>query len=127
MKRREFIGTVAAASASVIAASSLATDAKAEGAEKKYAVKITVLKTSVNEDFSKKYRNNEVKPCGVFKVGQEFILNEPWSVPEGFCDWAWADIRTYIGMVQAGKFKQSVACCTDGYRPVYFNLERIEV
>ena len=49
----------------------------------------------------------------------------PWYPPEGFCDWAWADIRTYIGLVHAGGMEQTVACCTDGFRPVFFKLERL--
>ena len=46
--------------------------------------------------------------------------------PEGFCDWAWADIRVFIHDVTAGMMDRTVACCTDGYRPVFFLLERVE-
>jgi uncharacterized repeat protein (TIGR04076 family) len=62
----------------------------------------------------------------VFTDGQEFVLESPWVAPEGFCQWAWADIRTYILLVWEGKFDHFIACCTDGLRPVFFKIERIE-
>jgi uncharacterized repeat protein (TIGR04076 family) len=45
-------------------------------------------------------------------------------MPEGFCGWAWADIQKLVyGMARGGQ-KVFVTCCTDGYRPVVFKLER---
>jgi uncharacterized repeat protein (TIGR04076 family) len=46
-------------------------------------------------------------------------------MPEKFCEWAWADIRTYIPMV-LGQGNPIAVCCTDGFRPVFFKLERID-
>ncbi len=60
-------------------------------------------------------------------------------MPEGFCAWAWADISKMVVSLMAGASfdrglfekwmkdgSSAVACCTDGFRPVIFKLERIE-
>ena len=44
-------------------------------------------------------------------------MSQPWSAPEGFCQWAWADIRSYISANFHGGNLPMVACCTDGFRP----------
>jgi uncharacterized repeat protein (TIGR04076 family) len=102
------------------------------------ACKITVLKTSLNKDFVDQYvaveRKKSFGPCEVFKEGQEFIVN-PWSgLPQGFCPWAWDDIyKAIVGFGSGGDFGMwyddknvLIACCTDGTRPVYFKIEKIE-
>ncbi|MFC2137709.1 TIGR04076 family protein, partial [Bacteroidota bacterium] len=94
--------------------------------ENQYTCKITVLKKTINEDWNKEYRNFEGVKCNAFEVGQEFIVESPWSAPEGFCHWAWADIRSFIHLVNEGKFGTFVSCCTDGFRPVFFKIERIK-
>jgi uncharacterized repeat protein (TIGR04076 family) len=102
--------------------------------------KITVVKRVSNLDVAQEYMGKEYKPkdripCPHFEEGQEFILDS-WGVPpEGFCAWAWADIHKYILFVMGGGSYNSpwveqdgaaIACCTDGYRPVVFKIERIE-
>jgi uncharacterized repeat protein (TIGR04076 family) len=54
-------------------------------------------------------------------------------MPEGFCAWAWADIRADILTVIAGGsppwLKQpgiQITGCTDWFRPVIFKMERME-
>ena len=47
-------------------------------------------------------------------------------MPEKFCAWAYADIRTYIPMV-LGQGSPIAVCCTDGFRPVFFKVERIDL
>jgi uncharacterized repeat protein (TIGR04076 family) len=94
-------------------------------------VRITVLRRTLNEDFLKEYTDEMWKPCSVFRDGQEFVAT-PAVMPEDFCGWAWADIQgivmtlarggNFIG-VSPGIF---ITCCTDGFRPVAFKLERIE-
>ena len=97
---------------------------------KKKLCKITVLKRTIHQDLYKEIRGEEGVPCEVFKEGQEFILDSPsFSVPDGFCPWAWADIRSFLhgifgGVKYAGK-NAFVACCTDGFRPVLFKIESI--
>ena len=70
--------------------------------------------------------------CGMFTEGQEFVT-VGGDMPQGFCPGAFADIFRYISglrfeanypwMNEKGKV---LACCTDGFRPVVFRLERIE-
>ena len=101
--------------------------------------KITVLKKMVNQDLIDEYVGEEYKdrgifPCQHFEEGQEFVT-ESWGLPpEGFCASAWASIMKYIGVVITGgdlrpwvnQEGTAIACCTDGYRPVVFKIERIE-
>lgn len=127
MKRRNFIKKTAIGSACALAGTMIPETAKAKENEKKVAVKITVLKKSLNSEWNKELRGKEGKKCEVFQVGQEFVVKSPWSAPEGFCHWAWADIRTFIHLVREGKWDSFVSCCTDGFRPVFFKLEKIEI
>ena len=65
--------------------------------------------------------------CDHFNVGDVFItdIDRPWDMPEGFCGWAWADIQKLVyGIARDGQ-PCFVTCCTDGYRPVFFQLEKI--
>ena len=91
-----------------------------------------------NLDLAEEYRKQEYNekypsPCGIFEDGQEFIL-EAWGVPpKGFCPWAWADIHKEIMLIMGGgnniSLKQegvAIACCSDGFKPVVFKIERIE-
>jgi uncharacterized repeat protein (TIGR04076 family) len=95
--------------------------------------KITVLKRMINEELADAYLiNNDLKVCDVFSDGQEFITEEPFFIPKGFCHYAWADIRVNILAVATGGsfpwMKQKgvmIACCTDGLRPVVFKVERM--
>jgi uncharacterized repeat protein (TIGR04076 family) len=101
------------------------------------AIKITVLKRTLHADLVKAYSGREQHPCEVLKEGQVFIAG--FQKPEGFCDWAWTDISRQVlalytgGDFNTGPFKnwmkesgKAIACCTDGYRPVTFMLERID-
>ena len=95
----------------------------------KHRVKITVMKKYFNEDLVRDYAANPDNwtACTHFKIGDEFItdLERPWDMPEGFCGWAWADIqRTVYGMARGGQ-DVFITCCTDGYRPVVFKLEKL--
>jgi uncharacterized repeat protein (TIGR04076 family) len=80
---------------------------------------------SHNDEWNKEFREGKVKVCDKYKDGQEFAVVSPYRKPDGFCDTAWADIRTYVHMVDLGKFPASVNCCTDGFRPVFFKIERV--
>ncbi|MHA1968749.1 MAG: TIGR04076 family protein [Candidatus Hodarchaeales archaeon] len=103
-----------------------------------YDCKITVIKRTVNQDIIEEYvkdKYQEIKACGLFKDGQEFLVTKEsrYKSPEGFCDWAWADIRhdlltlAYGGDIPHMKNEnENIVGCTDWYRPVYFKIERIE-
>jgi uncharacterized repeat protein (TIGR04076 family) len=72
-------------------------------------------------------------PCHILEDGQEWTVDGvSLAMPEGFCSWAWAAIHEYVvTLARGGNFSSSlpgkvVTCCTDGYRPVIFALERVE-
>ncbi len=96
-------------------------------------VRITVLKRTFHEDLAARYSQPGNVVCPRFAEGQEFIA-EGQTPPEGFCGWAWHDIlKCYMTLLFGGSFgrwmkadNNIVACCTDGIRPVIFNLERID-
>lgn len=103
-----------------------------------YDCKITVIKRTVNPDIIKEYLKDKyqvVTSCERFKDGQEFILTKEsrYKSPEGFCEWAWADIRhdlltlAYGGNISHMKNEHAnIVGCTDWFRPVYFKIERID-
>jgi uncharacterized repeat protein (TIGR04076 family) len=128
MERRRFLTETLAASACALAGLGLSGAAAAEAAQnqKKYACKLTVLKRGFEKEYADKYRKGQGAPCPKFKDGQEFTITSQWALPAGFCEWAWGDIRTYIHDVFAGQSGTTVACCTDGFRPVFFKIERVE-
>ena len=100
--------------------------------------KITVLKTSFHKEYAEEYLNEEWKksvgPCEIFKEGQEFIVDPFSALPGGFCPWAWDDMyKTLFAFAADGNFgkwyktdKVLITCCSDGIRPVYFKIEKIE-
>jgi uncharacterized repeat protein (TIGR04076 family) len=101
--------------------------------------KITVLKTTIKQDLIDEYLEDAYKdigPCECFTDGQEFVIEsqeELSVVPEGFCAWAWADIRKDILTVALGGdmpgFRRRgtvITGCTDWFRPVIFKVERTE-
>jgi uncharacterized repeat protein (TIGR04076 family) len=128
MERREFLTTMAVTSASAMAASTLegAERAADDQPQKKYGVKISVLKRGFEKEFVEQLKTGPKGPCTRFSEGQEFTVTSQWSMPEKFCEWAYADIRAYIPMV-IGQGNPIAVCCTDGFRPVYFKIERIDL
>ena len=104
-----------------------------------YKIKITVLKRMANPDLIAEYAGDKVRDarlaspqCGLFTDGQEFLLSDASELPEGFCARAWADIHREILAISGGsdmtpwlkKAGLAIACCTDGFRPVVFKIER---
>ena len=94
-------------------------------------VKITILKRLVLSDLDK-YKKEPSVACDLFKDGQEFV-SENIQMPKGFCSWAWADIQRDVAVLALnGNFywvkdeDTGISCCTDGFRPVVFKLERIK-
>ena len=95
------------------------------------SVRITVLKRLLHQDLLKEYADSIWETCERLQVGQEFI-SDGVNMPRGFCSWAWADIQKYVmTLARGGNFMgvrpgRFVTCCTDGFRPVFFRLERIQ-
>ena len=130
MERREFLNTVVVASGCVLAATPLEGAENARNADdqtqKKMGVKITVLRRDYEKEFVEKLKTGPKSPCTRFTDGQEFTVTSQWAMPEKFCEWAYADIRAYIPMV-LGQGNPIAVCCTDGFRPVFFKIERVEL
>ena len=124
MKRRNFV-TASLGSACALAGTVVAGDTFGKNSDEEFTLKVTVLKRTLNKEWSKELRGFEGQKCDQFTDGQEFEVTSPWEPPAGFCPWAWADIRTFIHKVNDGGMKNFVTCCTDGYRPVFFKIERI--
>ena len=95
-------------------------------------VKISVLDKQFHRSVVEKYTEHaDWKPCDMLEEGQEFVSEGGGRIPSGFCSWAWADIHKYAMALARGadfvgvKPGLFIACCTDGFRPVIFKLERI--
>ena len=97
-------------------------------------VKITVLKTTRNEDLIAEYGVENLPACPFHRAGQVFYAD--YAKPEGLCDEAWKAIYQYVfalahgageGLFYYGDWirKPGVAICScnDGLRPVIFKLE----
>ncbi len=94
--------------------------------------KITVLQTTFNEEIARRFSKPGFGPCEVFREGQEFFMEDPWTMPEGFCSGAWTDIAKNVQTICLGgefpsamKKGTNISCCVDGVRPVIFKIERL--
>lgn len=94
-------------------------------------VRITVLRRTRNDNFLKSHAEATWEPCERLQERQEFTSIGA-NMPGGFCSWAWCDIQKYVlTLARGGNFRGVkpgvfVTCCTDGFRPVFFSLERLE-
>jgi uncharacterized repeat protein (TIGR04076 family) len=98
--------------------------------------KITVLKRTIDKELIDEYLENPHEhpgPCEYLNEGQEFIVEQVWVAPQGFCAWAWADIRRDILTVAGGggfpgmkKDGVVITGCSDWFRPVIFKVERVD-
>jgi uncharacterized repeat protein (TIGR04076 family) len=84
--------------------------------------KVTVLRRMSNPDLIEAYEHETVAPCPRFEDGQTFVIEDWETLPKGFCAWAWADLGKKIALAE--KLGVVIACCTDGFRPVVFEIER---
>lgn len=99
-------------------------------------VKITVLRKEFYPELADKYLTDgsATGPCALLEVGDEFIFEGGASMPEGFCPWAWIDIYHNVSSLASGstykpwnkKDGQTIVCCSDGIRPVIFEVETVE-
>lgn len=96
-------------------------------------VKITVLRKEFYPELADEYltEGREVGTCPLLNVGDTFIFEGSAKMPEGFCPWAWIDIYRSVSAMSSGstckpwnnRDGQTIVCCTDGIRPVVFNVE----
>jgi len=121
MKRREFLGCAALTSVGALTGKAIT---EPIGKKENFrGCKITVLKRLLFQDLNEKYYKRKGQICDAFKDGQEFTCTSAYRPPEGFCQWAWADIRSSILAAYNGSPGPSIVCCTDGARPVIFLVE----
>ncbi|AII15343.1 hypothetical protein CIG2463D_1717 [Campylobacter iguaniorum] len=101
-------------------------------------VKITVLKTTFDEELAKEYGAIGLGACPMLKVGQEFLAD--YAKPDGFCDEAWKAVYQYVFALAHGcgnevfyygdwirKPGVAICSCNDGLRPVIFKLEATDI
>ncbi|WP_176015107.1 TIGR04076 family protein [Victivallis sp. Marseille-Q1083] len=97
-------------------------------------VKITVLKTTLDQELAAEYGSENLGPCPMLKVGMIFYAD--YAKPEGFCDEAWKAIYQYVFALAHGGGNElfyhgdwilkpgvAICSCNDGLRPVIFKLE----
>lgn len=99
-------------------------------------VKITVLKKEFYPEFAERFLTDgeAVGSCPLLEAGDEFIFEGNAKMPENFCPWAWIDIYGSVNAISSGSSftpwnkqeGQSIVCCTDGIRPVVFELRAME-
>lgn len=96
-------------------------------------VKITVIRKDFHPALAEEYLTDgaDTGACPLLNVGDTFIFEGNAKMPEGFCPWAWIDIYASVNAVSLGatytpwnrRDGQTIVCCTDGIRPVTFNVE----
>lgn len=98
-------------------------------------VRITVLKITFDEALAERYLTDgrAAGACGYFGVGDTFLYEGGAQMPAGFCPWAWVDIYPNLTALAAGGSYtpwnnaegETIVCCTDGIRPVTFELKAV--
>ena len=78
-------------------------------------VKITVLKTTLDEELVKEYGAEGLKACPMLKAGQVFYAD--YAKPEGFCDEAWKAIYQYVFALSHGAGKHCFIMATGSENP----------
>ena len=101
-------------------------------------VKITVLKTTLDQDLAREYGVEGLGSCPMHKAGQVFMAD--YAKPDGLCDEAWKAIYQYVFALAHGAGKElfyygdwiavpgvAICSCNDGLRPVIFKLEATDI
>lgn len=98
-------------------------------------VKITVVRKAHYADLMERYENPIEHACDI-KEGQVFIANG-WKKPEGLCESAWDSMSAFVMTLAHGgenfyngwmkNKKSAMISCNDGFRPVSFLLEALDV
>ena len=100
--------------------------------------KITVLKTTLDEELAKEYGIEGLTACPMLKEGQVFYAD--YAKPEGLCDEAWKAIYQYVFALSHGMGEElfyygdsirkpgvAICSCNDGLRPAIFKLEETDI
>lgn len=98
-------------------------------------VQIKVIKVAFDEVLAERYLTDgkSAGVCSYFKMDDTFLYEGSAKMPEGFCPWAWHDIYNSLStLAYGGSYDpwnnakgETVVCCTDGIRPVSFELKAL--
>lgn len=96
--------------------------------------KITVLKTTLDEELAMEYGVEGLNACPMHTAGQTYYAD--YAKPGNFCDEAWKAIYQYVFALAHGADKETfyygdwirtpgvaICSCNDGLRPVIFKIE----
>ncbi len=96
---------------------------------------ITVVRKACYPDLMAQYENPIQHACDL-REGQKFV-SENGQKPEGMCDSAWESMSAFVKTLAegGGNFydgwmknpKSAMISCNDGFRPVSFYIEVLEV
>ena len=98
-------------------------------------VRITILKSEVDQKLAEQYAVSGFGTCPFHKAGQVFV-SDGGHKPEGLCEYAWKPIKEMVKILSEGELLQprgtwmvdddkGVFSCVDGLRPVIMLIEAI--
>ena len=98
-------------------------------------VRITILKSEVDQKLAEQYAVSGFEACPFHKAGQVFVSDGEHK-PEGLCEYAWKPIKEMVKILSEGELLQprgtwmvdddkGVFSCVDGLRPVIMLIEAI--
>lgn len=101
-------------------------------------VRITILKTTLDEELAREFGMIGLGPCPLMKAGEVYYAD--YAKPEGFCDEAWKAIYQYVFALAHGAGENlfyygdwirkpgvAIVSCNDGLRPVIMKLEATDI
>ena len=100
-------------------------------------VRITILKTTFQQELAEEYGIDGLRVCPLMEEGQVFYAD--YAKPDGFCDEAWKAIYQYVFALAHGadeiwyfgdwikKPGVAIVSCNDGLRPVIMKLESTDI
>lgn len=100
-------------------------------------VKITILKTTLQEDLAQEYGVDGLSTCSLMSEGEVYYAD--YAKPDGFCDEAWKAIYQYVFALAHGvrdvwyyhdwieEPGVAIVSCNDGLRPVIMKLEATDI
>ena len=100
-------------------------------------VKITILKTTLQEDLASEYGVDGLTTCPMMNEGEVYYAD--YAKPENFCDEAWKAIYQYVFALAHGIDEiwyygdwiktpgVAIVSCNDGLRPVIMKLEKTDI
>lgn len=139
MDRRRFFKISSLAALATAVPSVVSAAGTKKGDTKVPRCRVTVLRRECYQDLQSCFLDEpEAGPCPLFKTGEVFTIdagNVNEMVENGrFCPKAWECIKCHVNKALTGNAPcdstsnrpgQTIACCSDGTRPVVFKIESI--